>query len=226
MAGHPRTGMVRTPDMASHTVPSAPLSTRYAARLVLAAAAVGAGVIHLAFAPEHLREYLPLGAGFVAAGLFQIGWGAALAVQESARLLLLGGLLSVGFIAVYLVTRTLGLPVGPDAFHPESVGVADVLCCALEVPVAFGALLLARRPGAMRSALGPQLFGVLAGGLLLVVSVTAVALAAPAHQHGAEASGCAPAPVLTGVRDARGVDTGVTTYFFCKLHHEHDGHPH
>jgi hypothetical protein len=202
------------------------MSTRYAARLILAAAAIGAGAIHLAFAPEHLREYLPFGAGFLAAGLFQIGWGAALAVRESARLLLLGGLLSVGFIAVYLVTRTIGLPVGPDAFHPESIGAADVLCSALEIPVAFGALLLARRPRALRPALGRRLVGVLAGSLLLVGSATAAALAAPPHQHGAEASACPPTPVLTGVRDPRGVDTGVTAYFSCRLVHAHDGHHH
>ena len=219
----------RTPDMATYSaaaVPVASLSARHASRLVVTSSALGAGVIHLAFAPAHLREYVPLGLGFLAAGLFQVLWGVAVAVRDSARLLALGGVLSVSFVVVYLITRTTGLPLGPDAFRPEPAGVADVLCSALELLVGFGALLLARRTGALRSPLGRRLAGVFAGTLVLVGSATALALAAPAHAHGGgpvTTSPCPGAPVLTGIVDGRGVDTGVTTFFSCRLRHEHDG---
>lgn len=186
-------------------------------------------MIHLAYAPEHLREYLPLGVGFLAAGVLQLLWGLFIVLRDSARALRLGGVFSLAFIGVYLMSRTVGLPLGPEAFHPETFGASDLLCCALEVPVAFGALLLARRPGALHAPLGMRLAGVVAGSLLLVGAATSFALTAPAHDHGAHHATSAPCPatpVLTGVRDGRGVDTGVTSYFSCRLLHEHDGHHH
>jgi hypothetical protein len=208
----------------------AALPVRAGLRLVLGAAAIGAGVIHLAFGPEHVREYLPLGIGFLIAGVLQIGWGAAVAVRDAPRLLRAGGLTSLLFVAVYVMSRTTGLPLGPDAFRPEAFGRADLLCCALEVPVAVGALLLGRRPHALRAELGMRLATVLGAALLLVGSATTLALAAPAHTHADSTSSatagtpCPAAPVRTGVLDARGVDTGVTSFFACQLQHEHDGH--
>jgi hypothetical protein len=58
---------------------------------------------------------------------------------------------------------------------------------------------------------------------------TTFALAAPAHEHGvgpAATAPCPTAPVLSGVPDGRGVDTGVTAYFDCQLRHEHGSHHH
>jgi hypothetical protein len=201
------------------------LSARVAARLVLGAAAIGAGVIHLALTPEHLREWVPLGVGFLAAGVAQLGWGGYVCVRDSRRALFVGGVGSLLFLAVYLTSRTVGLPVGPDAFAPEPFGRADLLCCALEVPVALGGLLLARRPRAGNLPLGRRLTVVASSGLVLVLGATTLALTAPAHAHGAgQHAACPAAPVHTGILDARGVDTGVTAYFGCLLAHEHAGH--
>ena len=52
-------------------------------------------------------------------------------------------------VQVYLAllsvsSRTVGLPIGPEAGHPEAVGVVDVLCSADEVALAL--LALARSP--------------------------------------------------------------------------------
>jgi hypothetical protein len=199
------------------------LTARGAARLVLGAAAIGAGVIHLALVPEHLTEWVPLGVGFLAAGVAQVGWGGYLCVRESRRALLVGGVVSLLFLAAYLMSRTVGLPVGPDSFEPEPFGRADLLCCALEVPVALGGLLLARRPRAWSHPLGRRFTAAASGGLLLVLATTTLALAAPVHEPGAgQHTACPAAPVRTGVLDTRGVDTGVTAYFTCLLAHEHD----
>lgn len=202
------------------------LSTRTASRVALGAAALGAGVIHLAFAPEHLTEYLPLGVGFVVSGVLQIAWGLTIPFHESRRLLRAGGLATVVFIGVYLMSRTVGLPLGPDAFQAEAFAPADLLCCALEVPVALGALALSRRPGALRRPLRLGFAAAFVVALGFVGTATAYAATAPAHEHASEHVGCPAAPVLTGKLDARGVDTGVTSYFTCKLEHEHDGHHH
>jgi hypothetical protein len=200
-------------------------SARWALRLLLGAAAIGAGVIHLAFAPEHVSEYLPLGLGFLVAGVLQIAWGTTVAVRESRRLMLVGAAGSLVFVAVYVMSRTVGLPLGPDAFRPEAFGAADLLCCALEVPVVIGACALARRPGALRGRLRVRLAAAVGAAFVLVGSATAYAAAAPGHVHGdGHQRSCPTAPALTGVRDARGVDTGVTAYFRCRLVHEHDAH--
>ncbi|MDX6197484.1 MAG: hypothetical protein QOJ79_635 [Actinomycetota bacterium] len=203
-----------------------PVTQRVAARFVLAAAAVGAGAIHLAFAPEHLAEYQPLGIGFVVAGVLQLLWAVAVVRRDSPRWLLAGGVVSLAFVGVYLQSRTVGLPLGPEAFEPESFGLPDLICCALEVPVGLAAILLARRPGALRARLGIRWAAVTAAGLVLVGTASTNALAATGsheHSHGDEhAHTCPSQPVRTGVVDARGVDTGVTAYFACLLEHEHD----
>lgn len=202
------------------------ITQRTAARLVLAAAAAGAGAIHLAFAPEHLEEYLPLGIGFVAAGVLQLMWAAALAVRDSSRWLIAGGALSLAFVGVYLMSRTVGLPLGPEAFEAEAFGLSDAICCALELPVGLAAIALARRPGSLRRRVGLRWAATAAASIVLVGSASTTALAAGGsheHQHGDEREhSCPSAPVRTGVADDRGVDTGVTAYFACLLEHEHD----
>lgn len=197
-------------------------SDRSALRLALAAAAIGAGVIHLTVASGHLTAYLPLGVGFVAAGVLQIGWGVAIAVRDSRRLLYAGAAGSLFFLGVYVMSRTVGLPFGPAAFAPETFGTADLLCCALEVPVAVGAYVLARRPAALRRRLRASLAVAVAAAFVLVGSATAYAATVPAHEHEPGHATCPATPQLTGVLDARGVDTGVTAFFTCKLQHEHD----
>ena len=219
------------------------LAQRSAARLVLAAAAVGAGLIHLVSVPAHIEEYLPLGIGFLAVGGFQVLWGAHVALRDSPRWLLVGGALSFAFVGIYLLSRTTGLPLGPAAFQPEAFGIADLLCCAIEVPGGFAAIALGRRPRALRARVGARwAMGSLAA-LVVVGSASGTALAAgPAHDHGddhphespagheggtGDDHACPSAPVRTGVLDERGVDTGVTAYFRCLLEHQHDasGHP-
>ena len=191
----------------------------------MGAAAAGAGVIHLAFGPEHLDEYLPLGIGFIAAGVLQIGWAVGIARHESRLLLRLGALFSLAFIGVYLMSRTVGLPLGPEAFEPEPFGAADLLCCALEIPVVIGAVALLHNARALLRPLRLAAAGAAVVSFGFIGTATAYATSA-ASEHRPEHTACPSAPVLTGRHDARGVDTGVTAYFSCKLAHEHDGHHH
>jgi hypothetical protein len=159
---------------------------------------------------------------FVAAGAFQVLWALFLVTRDSRRALLVGGVLSVVFVATYLLSRTVGLPLGPEAFEAEPFGVSDLLCCALELPVAAGALLLASRPRALRSRLGRRWTIGFVAALVLAGTASGSALASPSHEHEVPGPGCGSAPVLTGTLDARGVDSGVTAYFTCRLLHEHD----
>jgi hypothetical protein len=160
---------------------------RVAVRAALAAAAVGAGAIHLAVAPEHLTEFPLLGVGFVLTAAAQFLWAGLVLRRDSARLLRIGALGSLLFVGVYAVSRTVGLPLGPEAFEAEPFGTADLVCCGLELAVAAGALGLATSTRTLYSPLRARAATVLAALLVTVGASTAVALAAPGeHGHAAE----------------------------------------
>jgi FtsP/CotA-like multicopper oxidase with cupredoxin domain len=94
---------------------------------------LAAGLIHLAVAPEHLREYATFGVFFVAVGSAQIVLAVELASRPTRRLALLTAASSTMLMGLWLVSRTVGLPVGPDPGQPEDIGLTDVLCNLLEL---------------------------------------------------------------------------------------------
>jgi hypothetical protein len=97
---------------------------RLAAGLSGAAAAV-----HLSVARLHFDEYWLFGAGFVVSGGLQLGWAVAVWLRSDDRPLLIAGLvLQLGIAAVWVVSRTVGLPYGPSAGDPESIGALDAQC--------------------------------------------------------------------------------------------------
>ena len=194
------------------------------ARVALALTAAGAGAIHLALGPEHLREWVVLGAGFYASGVLQLLWAGALVRRESRLLTALGALGSLAFIMVWVVSRTSGLPVGPEAFAPEAAGVADLVCVALEAATMLGAVALLRRPTAGRTPARRHVARALvAAAATVVLGSTGVAVAAPGHAHGSAAP-CPARAVPTGVdANHNSADDGVEAFFACQLRHEHDG---
>lgn len=192
-------------------------------RQALGVASLGAGVIHVALGPEHMSEWVVLGTGFYVSGVLQVLFGLALLRRVGRRLLVTGALGSLAFIGVWLVSRTTGLPVGPEAFEPEGYGVADVICVGLEAVVTLGALTLLRRPAA---GLDPARRGTvrltLSAMAVAVLASTGVAVAAPSHEHGTT---CPTTAVASGVdANHNRADDGIEAYFACKLLHEHDDH--
>jgi hypothetical protein len=104
-------------------------------QLVRAAAAMfllGPAAIHFAVAPEHLRAYLPYGLLFIALALFQVSLAAAVVLRPSPVLLLGGAGVSLLVIAIWLVSRTAGLPIGPTPGIPEPIGLPDLLSTLME----------------------------------------------------------------------------------------------
>ena len=123
--------------------------------LVLAAGLVGAGAIHLAVIDEHLSEWWAAALFFVVLALAELATAAAvLARQRTWRLVGLWSaiVVSAGPLLVWTVSRSSGLPFGPEAGEPEAIGIADVLSCALEVMTLVVAVVLLRRELARRSA--------------------------------------------------------------------------
>ena len=103
------------------------------ALLHLAGLSMVAGGIHAVVAAHHLTEYWLYGAGFVAMAVAQLGWGAWIYARPSRSGLHIGLALAAGIAALWLASRTVGLPIGPDASRPEAVGVADAAATASEL---------------------------------------------------------------------------------------------
>ncbi|MDQ1641104.1 MAG: hypothetical protein QOJ90_455 [Actinomycetota bacterium] len=160
-------------------------------------ASLGAGLVHVAVVREHFSEYWLFGAFFAALAAVQLAWGlAALARPTVPAPRLINGL-TVGVILLWLVSRSTGLPLGPDPWTPEPFGRADLLCTVLEVAMVLLVLVAVRRrsPGTVgRSAEvagsaatgSARLVALLGAGALVVAAVATPAMAATeagAHAH-------------------------------------------
>ena len=70
-------------------------------------------------------------------GFAQLLWAALVVASPSHLLIWLGVFGNAAIVALWIVTRTAGTLVGPDAHTPESVGVADSVATAFELGVIF-----------------------------------------------------------------------------------------
>lgn len=102
----------------------------------------GAGIVHGAAGPEHFAEWWAYGVFFYAAAAAQVGYGIILATQGiegwggwavvRRKVYLLGIIGNLAIIALWVVSRTVGVPVGPEAGEPEPVGFLDGVSKVLE----------------------------------------------------------------------------------------------
>ncbi|MEO7979973.1 MAG: hypothetical protein ABI807_03620 [Sporichthyaceae bacterium] len=99
-------------------------------------ASLGAGLVHLAVVQEHLDEWWVYGGFFAVLGVAQILWAVAALALDEPPLLRTVAFGNLAVVALWAVTRTVGLPVGPDTWTPEAAGRADVLTSVLELAVA------------------------------------------------------------------------------------------
>lgn len=156
---------------------------------IAALCSTGAAIVHFGVAPDHFAEWWLYGLFFLLAGAFQLGWAFLVWTRPGPGLLASGLGVNATVVMLWAVTRTVGLPFGPEAWHPEAIGVADVVCTALEVLVAVACtwLLLARdapAPGGVPRRLAAGVVGGLAAATLVV---SGVALAAPSeHASGSD----------------------------------------
>lgn len=111
-------------------------------RLAFLASAAAAG-IHLGAVHEHFDEYAPAGAFMLTSGLAQLVWAVWIAYGAPRRVILVGMLGNAGIVALWIVTRTAGLPFGPEPGMPEDIHGTDALATTFEVVVVMAAIALA-----------------------------------------------------------------------------------
>jgi len=112
---------------------------------------LGAAAVHFAVAPEHLAEYMPYGVFFVGIGIVQVGLAAAILVVPSRRLFAIAAVGTGTVMSIWLVSRIVGMPIGPTPWSPEPVGFTDVVTTLLEGIAVIQFLRLFRRPGRPRA---------------------------------------------------------------------------
>jgi hypothetical protein len=153
-----------------------------AVRALVVVALVGAAVIHFAYAPIHLDESTSHGLFFLGMGWAQLGLAFALARWRTVRWpWAAAAVVSLGIIALWLLTRTAGLP-GEAA---EPFGFPDSLAAGLEAVAALGSLA-ALRPELMRAPaarVNPVLGGAVALALIGLVSASVTPSIAGEHNH-------------------------------------------
>jgi hypothetical protein len=138
--------------------------------LQLAMLSTGAAVIHFAVIAQHLDEWWLTGLFFIAVAVFQLVWALLVVLRPSVVVYLAGAIVNALVVVTWIVSRTTGVPVGPEAGEAEPVGFPDVLATAFEVLLVVLALVLISQPRDRLTVVGWPL-GVIAGAL------TALALA-------------------------------------------------
>ena len=111
-------------------------------RLTAVACLFGAEVIHVLVINDHMTEWLPAGLFFLLLALLEGVLAVALITMPTRGIERFTIAVSLATVALWVVSRTVGLPVGPMAGEIEPVGVADLVSSALEL--ATVAALLSR----------------------------------------------------------------------------------
>ena len=118
---------------AVHELPA--LAARLWLPLAVTSCMAAAGV-HAAVGPAHFREKTVLGLFFALAALAQMLWSVAVVWRPGDLLLRLGVVGNLGLVALWALSRTVGLPGLPV----EAVGPWDVACVTWEVVAALACL--------------------------------------------------------------------------------------
>lgn len=120
------------PERAQHALPSGPAadSSPQHSQTILVACAISAaaGAVHALAMVDHFGHYWLYGVFFLVVTYFQILWAIRIYRRpDDRRALAAGAIASIAISIVWLVSRTTGIPLGPDAGKPEKIGALDLV---------------------------------------------------------------------------------------------------
>ncbi|WP_433497592.1 hypothetical protein ACQP1K_21990 [Sphaerimonospora sp. CA-214678] len=111
-----------------------------------------AGLAHYAAIPAHRAEWPAAALLFTVVGAFQVLWPVLVRVHPRRALWWTALAVNVGLLALWTLSRTTGMPFGPEAGEPEHIGVLDTIASASEL-IVVAALLV--RPHLLSRATRP-----------------------------------------------------------------------
>jgi hypothetical protein len=98
------------------------------------AALLGSAAVHATVVSEHYAEWPLAGLFFLGLQVVEVVLAITVVMAWGRRVAALVALASLGTLAVWTVSRTVGMPVGPESVQVrEAVGVPDLACVVLEV---------------------------------------------------------------------------------------------
>src|SRR6266511_4677097 len=164
-------------------------------RWLLAALSAGAAFIHFAVSGGHYDVSWMHGTFFAVVAWLQIAWAVGVILRPTRRLLTAGVVLNAGIVGVWAMSRIWGVPVGPDAWTPEAVSLADALSTGFEAGIVVLSLAVLVRPALAQRTVRPS-FAMAGLGVtgIAIAAISTVALTpsfASAHHGGSgeEAAG-------------------------------------
>jgi hypothetical protein len=123
------------------------LSTQARHRIYLCAgASVGAASVHIAVTPEHFSESWLYGVFFVGASVVQLALALWLLARPSRSLIRAAVISNAGLVLLWLLSRSVGIPLGPEQGVVEPVGVLDLMAVGCELMLLTAGWPLLRRP--------------------------------------------------------------------------------
>jgi hypothetical protein len=167
-------------------------------RMLLALLSLAAATIHVAVMEDHFAEFFAFGVFFAAVAWLQVAWAVGILVAPSRPLLWAAVVGNVVVVVVWVVSRTTGLPFGPEPGVAEAAGFLDVFSTILELVLAAGAGVLLVQRGSEVLVAGRAAVALVVGVGLLLGALTAIGIAreasrgsgghgGTAEEHGAEA---------------------------------------
>ena len=159
-------------------------------------ASLGTGLVHFAVVQDHLAESWYHGTFFAVVGAAQVGWGLWALSGTSVPRPRTTAAATLALIALWAVSRTIGLSLDPLTAVPEPVGTADALAVLLEL--ALIGCIVAAMPRAVPAnaertgnptATSARFAALLAAGALAVSAIATPAMAATTAGEHAEEHG-------------------------------------
>lgn len=159
----------------------------------------GAATLHFAYSPSHLAEYWLYGVFFVALAWLQMLWAIGVVLRPTRQLLIAGIVANAAVIVVWVLSRTVGVWVGPNATVSEPATYPDILSTALEALIVVGGILVLFAPRLMSRGVHLRWVAPVAAssGIVLVAAAAGFGLSpqyAAAHDHAARKTGRCRAP--------------------------------
>ena len=156
--------------------------------VAMATLSAAAGVMHFVMVPSHMDEFAAEGVAFAIVGWLQLLAAFWLWTQPTRLVLGITIFTNTAFIGVWALSRTAGLPVGPNSGVAEEASLVDLTVVGLEAGLIVLALAVLLRPRIAEISLPPGLGVALP---LAVIALTSTVLASPearSHGHGEEAA--------------------------------------
>jgi hypothetical protein len=169
------TGLER-PESGTSRRPAEYTKTETVLVMVAALTFLGA-LIHVGAAVDHFGEFPLYTLTFCLLAAGQVAWAALLLRHPSRRVLLLGCAFQLGIVALWALSRTVGVPIAPQPWVPEQVGVADFVETIGEIASVIAVLCLVLSPRVRLARVATSHMAA----LLLAVVLVSVLFGAGAH---------------------------------------------